>query len=182
MHARRATRLIDKLVREVVRAETQALEHATREARRIGDADPTHALRAVAAHAQTMQPRFATMVSSHGLALPRSKHGSRLAILRNFMTDHVTDAEHAFRSALMDLRHGVDVVQLLREVVHREELFGLIRWSDDWLGARRTLVARVEAQLPWFVEHETREIIVDEPHDPEADTLDVARSTAEPEP
>jgi hypothetical protein len=31
-------------------------------------------------------------------------------------------------------------------------LFGLIRWCDDWLGARRTLVARVEAQLSWFAD------------------------------
>ena len=52
--------------------------------------------------------------------------------------------------ALLDLRHGIDVVRVLREVARLDELFGLIRWCDDWLPARRALVARVEAQLAWF--------------------------------
>ncbi|HEU0031511.1 MAG TPA: hypothetical protein VFQ53_12820 [Kofleriaceae bacterium] len=47
----------------------------------------------------------------------------------------------------------MEIVKLLREVARRDILFGVIRWCDDWLGARRTLVARVEAQLPWFAEH-----------------------------
>jgi hypothetical protein len=62
------------------------------------------------------------------------------------------DPERAYRGALLDLRHGVDVVRVLRDVARLEELFALIRWCDDWLAARRTLVARVEAQLAWFAE------------------------------
>ena len=44
------------------------------------------------------------------------------------------------------------VMRVLRDVARLEELFALIRWCDDWLAARRTLVARVEAQLAWFAE------------------------------
>ena len=45
-------------------------------------------------------------------------------------------------------------MKLLGDLARRDMLFGLIRWSDDWLGARRTLVARAEAQLAWFAEQE----------------------------
>ena len=72
--------------------------------------------------------------------------------LRQLVTDRIHDAERAYRAALLDLRHGLDVVRVLREVARLEELFAVIRWCDDWLPARRTLVARVEAQLAWFAE------------------------------
>jgi hypothetical protein len=45
----------------------------------------------------------------------------------------------------------------MREVARLEELFALIRWCDDWLNARRTLVSRVEAQLAWFAEQPSAE-------------------------
>jgi hypothetical protein len=144
-------RLLDKLVRELARAETQAIEHGPREARRIGDVPPVVALLAVTDHARVMRPRFIAMVGGHDLELRRHALATTLAGLRHFV---VGDPERAFRSALLDLRHGIDVVRLMRETARHDLLFGLIRWCDDWLGARRTLVARVEAQLAWYAERE----------------------------
>ncbi|HSN25392.1 MAG TPA: hypothetical protein VLT45_03880 [Kofleriaceae bacterium] len=72
--------------------------------------------------------------------------------MRQLVTDRIQDPERAYRGALLDLRHGLDVVRVLRDVARLEELFALIRWCDDYLAARRTLVARVEAQLAWFAE------------------------------
>jgi hypothetical protein len=149
-------RLLDKLVRELARSETQAIEHGPREARRIGDVPPVAALRAVADHARAMRPRFIAMVGAHDLEIRRHALATTLAGLRHFV---VGDPERAFRSALLDLRHGIDVVRLTRETARHDMLFGLIRWCDDWLGARRTLVARVEAQLAWYAE---RELVVEE--------------------
>ena len=74
-----------------------------------------------------------------------------------------------FRGALLDLRHGIDVVRVLREVSRLEELFAVIRWCDDWLPARRTLVARVEAQLGWFAEQPAAVIAANSRDDREAD-------------
>jgi hypothetical protein len=141
--------LLDKLVREIARAETQAIEHAPREARRIGNAPPVIALRAVAEHAATMRPRFLAMAGGHEVPIKRAGIGVSFATLRQVVT---SDPERAFRTALLDLRHGVELVKLLRETARTEMLFGMIRWCDDWLGARRTLLARVEAQLAWYVE------------------------------
>jgi hypothetical protein len=164
-------RLLDKLVRELARSETQAIEHAAREARRIGDLPPVVALRAVAAHATAMRPRFVAMIGAHDLEIRRQGIASTLSALRHLV---VGDPARAFRSALLDLRHGIDLVRLLRETARADLLFGVIRWSDDWLGARRTLVARVEAQLAWYAERET---IESTPHVGEEDPWHVARTT-----
>lgn len=145
-------RLLDKLLRELARSELQTLEHPPREARRIGEAPPVLALRDVAVHALAMRPRFEQILAAHELAPARGGITSTLSTLRQIVTDRMHDAERAYRAALLDLRHGVDVVRVLREVARLEELFALIRWCDDWLPARRTLVARVEAQLEWFAE------------------------------
>ncbi|MDX2089965.1 MAG: hypothetical protein SFX73_19065 [Kofleriaceae bacterium] len=66
---------------------------------------------------------------------------------------------------LLELRHGIEVVKLLRESSRRDELFGVIRWCDDWLAARRTLVARAEAQLTWFAEVDEEAVLHPSTHD-----------------
>lgn len=152
-------RLLQRLIRETARSEAHALEHPAREAKRIGPMPPIEALQAVADHVTVMQQRFAMIFEGHDLEPHNSRRGiaSALASLRHLVVDRVVDPERAYRTALLDLRHGLEVVKLLREIARREMLFGLIRWSDDWLGARRTLVARVEAQLGWFAEQEALE-------------------------
>jgi hypothetical protein len=145
-------RLLDKLLRELLRSEAQAIEHPPREARRIGETSPVIALRDVAVHSLAMRPRLTLALEGHNLVAGRGGISATLSSLRHIVTDRIHDAERAYRAALLDLRHGVDVVRVLREVARLEELFGLIRWCDDWLAARRTLVARVEAQLAWFAD------------------------------
>ena len=145
-------RLLEKLLRELVRSEAQAIEHAPREAKHIDEATPVGALRDVAVHAISMRPRFMQVLDGHNLAASRGGISATLSTLRHLVTDRIHDAERAYRAALLDLRHGVDVVRVMREVARLEELFALIRWCDDWLAARRTLVARVEAQLGWFAD------------------------------
>ena len=145
-------RLLEKLLRELVRSEEQAVEHAPREARRIGETPPVDVLRDVAVHALSMKPRMLHVLDGHNLSAGRGGITATLATLRHLVTDRIHDAERAYRAALLDLRHGLDVVRVMREVARLEELFALIRWCDDWLPARRTLVARVEAQLSWFAD------------------------------
>jgi len=149
-------RLLDKLVRELLRAEAHAQEHPTHEARRLGDSPPVVALRAVADHAACLRPRLLHALDAHGLAT-RNTMVTTLTTLRHLVVDRMVDAERAFRGALLDLRHALDVVRVLRETSRLEGIFALIRWCDDWLPARRTLVARVEAQLAWFADQPTVE-------------------------
>ena len=152
-------RLLEKLIRETVRAEAQAMEAPEREGRRLGATPPIAALVDIADHAEQMQRRFETMLAGHELLLhlTRGALGSTLTSLRHLVVDRVVNGERAYRTTLLDLRHGVEVVKLLREITRRQMLFGLVRWCDDWLGARRTLVARAEAQLSWFADQESLE-------------------------
>jgi hypothetical protein len=152
-------RLVDKLVRELVRAEAQALEHPLRESRRIGESPPVTALREVAGHALAMKPRLAQALEGHDLVSSRRGISTTLSTLRQLVTDRIHDSERAYRTSLLDLRHCIEVVRVLRDVARLEQLFAVIRWCDDWLPARRTLVARVEAQLAWFA----AQSFIDEP-------------------
>jgi hypothetical protein len=140
-------RMLAKLLLEVGRAEDNAADHAAREERRIGDAPPVEALRDVADHATALRPRFERMVREYELT---PSYVAAVTPLRDLVLDRVTDPERAFRTALLDLRYGLDLVKLLRDTAWEDEVFGVLRWCDDWLGVRRTLVLRVEAQLPWF--------------------------------
>ncbi|HVK84103.1 MAG TPA: hypothetical protein VM513_08345 [Kofleriaceae bacterium] len=142
-------RLLDKLTREVLRVEGQVVDQPGREARRLGDVPPVAALRDIASHAAAMRSRFEAMVAGYGLVLHRFGVGA-LTTLRYIVLDRVVDAERSYRTALAELRHGIEVVKVLRDAARRDELFGMIRWCDDWSNARRTLVARAEAQLAWF--------------------------------
>jgi hypothetical protein len=171
-------RLLEKLLRELVRSETQTIEHAPREAKRIGETPPIEALRDVAVHVLAMRPRFTQVLQGHELVASRGGISATLSTLRHLVSDRMQDPERSYRAALLDLRHGVDVVRVLREVARLEELFALIRWCDDWLAARRTLVARVEAQLQWFAEQPAPPATVS--HDaPAAESVD---STVEASP
>src|SRR4051812_16770113 len=118
MHANATSdrrRLLDKLLRELVRSEAQAIEHAPREAKRIGETAPVQALRDVAAHALSMRPRFGQVLDGHSLAAGRGGISATLSTLRQLVTDRIHDADRAYRAALLDLRHGLDVVRVLRE-------------------------------------------------------------------
>ncbi len=140
-------RLLDKIVREVTRAELLAGEHGTRAVRRFGASAVAEALRDVASHANVERGRLIAMLHAHGVLLQRSTIQATLASLRTRVIDRGLDPAYALRAALLDLQHGIEAVQLLRQLARRDELFGLIRWCDDWLTARRTLVASVEAQV-----------------------------------
>jgi len=149
MHGTERGRLLEKLLRELVRAELFAVEHVEPQVMRLGECAPVDALREVANHALVMRTRFTLALEGHGLVVARGGLTQTLSTLRPLVGE---DEQRAYRGALLDFRHGMDVVRVMREVARLEELFALIRWCDDWLAARRTLVARVEAQLSWFVD------------------------------
>jgi hypothetical protein len=148
-HAPGGRRLLAMLIRELVRAEAQAITHAPREARRIGDAPPVDVLRQIADHALGMRARFERMLVGHGILPGRSRLGATLSTVR-YVVDANVDPERSFRTIIVDLRHGLDTAATLRDHARTAELFGVIRWCDDWLVTRRSLVMRAEAQLPWF--------------------------------
>jgi hypothetical protein len=163
LHARRRMhdspserrRLLDKLLRELVRCEARA-----RRVPALADSPPIAALRDVAAHADAMQARLQQALDGHGIAVRAHGWHARATPLRARVVERLfsprgpLDAERAFRTALLDLRHAIDVVAIAAKLSREDRVFAVVRWCDDWLEARRPLVARVEAQLSWFAERE----------------------------
>jgi hypothetical protein len=143
-------RLLEKLLRELVRVEDASIAASLREARRLGAVPPVESLRAIGNHATGMRRRFARVCEWHGLQAGRSSLQATFGAVRHLVTDRGHDPERAYRAALLGQRHALDVVAVLREVAMADRLFALIRWCDDWLGERRAHVARAQAQLAWF--------------------------------
>jgi hypothetical protein len=147
-------RVTHKLVRELVRAEDRACEHAERMSEQSPDSPPTKALRAIEGHVESMRGRLYYVSSGYGVSLARARIRSTLSQLRNRVVENLKDTARAYRFVIDDLREGLTLVQSLRGMSRADRLIGIVRWCDDWLDARRTLVLRAEAQLLWFEERE----------------------------
>jgi hypothetical protein len=147
MHAPRTR--YDHLVRAFLRAEVDTLELAERTSRRLGDVPPARALRAVAEHAVAGGDRLVHMLAGYGIA--RAPARSRMSKLTRWIAFRLVDPEHGYRDAADELKRGMELARQVRAMARTDGLFGLIRWCDDWLPARRLRVASVEAQQAWFV-------------------------------
>jgi hypothetical protein len=147
-------RVVHKLVRELVRAEDRACEHAERMIEQSPDSPPTKALTAITEHVESMRPRLYYVSSGYGVSVARARIRSTLSQLRNRVVENLKDTIRAYQFVIEDLQEGVELVTTLRGLARTDGLLGIVRWCDDWLAARRTLLLRAEAQLMWFEERE----------------------------
>jgi len=153
-------KLCRKLCRELAQSEQSAIVHPRREAKRLGDISPAHALLAIAAHAEELRPRFeALMVKRQpgGMKVGRA-FGRAFSAIRHAIADRVIDVERSYRGTLLGLRHGIDVTRLLREVALREHDTHLMRFCDEFLLDRLALIEGAEQALAWFAEQPARAI------------------------
>jgi hypothetical protein len=153
-------KLCTKLCRELAQSEHSAVVHPQREAKRLGDVSPAHALLAIAEHAKELRPRFeALMVKRQpkGMKIGRA-FGEMFSTIRQAIADRVIDAERSYRGTLLGLRHGIDVARLLREVALREHDTHLMRFCDEFLIERLALIEGAEQALAWFAEQPSRAI------------------------
>ena len=151
---RRRRELLESLFHELFQTETSATQHPVREARRLGAVPPAHALTCVAEHAARMKAELSELARACELPDSRAGRGigSMFSRVRHLVLDRFVDAERSYRGTLLGLRHGVDLVRLVREVADREGLDPLVEWCDDWLCARIPLVEAVAEQLAWFAD------------------------------
>jgi hypothetical protein len=70
--------------------------------------------------------------------------------LRQWFADHLIDEERSYRGTLLGMRHGVDLVLLIRHAARVQGDPGLEGWCTTWLTERVPLVDEVAAQLGWF--------------------------------
>jgi hypothetical protein len=149
--------LCNKLCRELAQSEESARLHPMREARRLGNVAPAAALRAIADHAAQLRPRFVALMERDqltGLRLGRSV-GKLFSALHYAFFVRVIDTERSFRGTLLGMRHGVDVVTMLRHVADASGRVGIGGFCTRWLEERVPLIAAVEHAMSWFAHHPT---------------------------
>jgi hypothetical protein len=148
-------KLLDTLVRELFQTERSAQRHGLIEADRLGLVPPAAALRSVARDAEVNLRELPVFCRKHGL--PASVGGTTLgvlfSVLRTSLGDRLLDKERSYRGTLLGMRHGVDLVRLLRSAARADKHKDLAVWCDAWLDRREPLVDEVAHHLAWFGRH-----------------------------
>lgn len=147
--------LVATLLPEAFQTEQSAASHCAREAERLGDASPSHAMLAIAEHATRTLRELTKLVELRGYGEPTGAAGiGRLfSNLRNFGTDLVLSSEKSYRATLLGLHHGIDTVMLLEDAAIANGDQGLADLCSKWLSERTSLVAEAERDLAWFAQN-----------------------------
>lgn len=147
-------RLLRHLSHELWQTEVSASQHCRREAERLGDTPPARALLAAAEHAEHVLEELPKVTDGRPLA----KSGIGMAIgkmfseVRDTIADKLLTSERSYRGTILGLRHGVDLVHLLRHAAASAHDEALVAFLDGWLRRREPLVGEIVAQLAWFAQ------------------------------
>jgi hypothetical protein len=147
--------LLTKLFRELFQAERSASRHPRQEADRLRDTRVAEPLRGVASHAERALGEIRELAARHDLPISRwgALVGSSLSLLRTTIVDRLVDQERSYRATLLGLRHGVDLVHLIRRIADASGMVEIGGYCTHWLEEREALVERATAALSWFAEH-----------------------------
>jgi hypothetical protein len=150
--------LCKSLWRELFQTEMSAVQHCRREAERHAGATPGLAMLDVARHASMVLEQLPVLAVQHELPVSTGglAMGAIFSELRQRVGDHFVDAERSYRGTLLGMRHGADVVRMLRHVAQEAGAPGLVTFCDTWLSVRLPLIGQAEDQLSWFAGHAER--------------------------
>jgi len=148
-------RLKEKLCRELSQSEQSAIAQPRREARRLGDVPPAHALLAISDHASAVRPRLDALIETRagvrGIELGKLV-GEVFSILRYAVFDRLIDTERSYRGTLLGVAHGADIVRMLAAIAARDGDGRLAMFCAEWLEERLALVERAQGELAWFAD------------------------------
>jgi glycine/D-amino acid oxidase-like deaminating enzyme/nitrite reductase/ring-hydroxylating ferredoxin subunit len=147
-------RLLRHLSHELWQTEVSASQHSRREAERLGDTPPARALLAAAEHADSVLAELPKLTQGRPLATSGigMAIGKMFSEVRDTIADKLLTSERSYRGTLLGLRHGIDVVHLLRKAAAKAQDETLTAFLDSWLRRREPIVEEVVAQLGWFAE------------------------------
>lgn len=147
--------LKEKLCRELSQSEQSAIAQPRREARRLGDVPPAHALLAISEHASAVRPRLDALFESRAGA-PGIRFGKIVgevfSVLRHAVFDRLIDTERSYRGTLLGVDHGADIVRMLAAIAARDGDEHLAMFCAEWLRDRLPLVERARRELAWFAD------------------------------
>ena len=157
--------LLRKLFRELTQTERSASRHGRREAGRYGSEPPAQALHAVAEHADRAQREIADLARRCDLGgnSVGALVGESLSLMRDLIVDQLVDAERSYRGTLLGIRHGTDLVDLIRRVADASGQVEIGGFCTRWLEERQPLVDQVAHELAWFARHPRRSARIHRP-------------------
>jgi hypothetical protein len=143
------------LGRELFQTEQSAASHCRREAARLPGTQPAGALMAISEHADRTLVELPALAVSHDMPVSGAARrvGRLFSITRQLVGDRLLRRERSYRGTLLGMRHGLDVVHMLRHLAEHAGDRALVSWCDAWLAVRCPLVQRAEEELRWFAEH-----------------------------
>jgi len=153
-HTETHRELLVSLFGELRQTERSAEVHCAREARRL-DGAPREALLAVSSHAAEINRQLPDLLRTESLpegGLGR-RIGSLLSTIREVVADRLIDRERSYRATLLGLRHGADVIRMIRHVADASGRVEIGGFCARWLHEREPLVGRVEHAMSWFSHH-----------------------------
>jgi hypothetical protein len=146
--------MLENLFLEFIQSERSAEIHPRREASRLGDSAPARALGSVTQHALSVRDELQAIARSRGIrAAAVRKIGDLFSVARQWFADAVMEEERSYRATLLGMRHGLDLVKLIRAAAESADDVSLAAWCTEWLGVREPLVEEVCNQLAWFGWH-----------------------------
>jgi hypothetical protein len=155
----RAT-LVESLLRELHQTERSCATHCRREAERFPGERPAYAMIHLAEHAEAVLNRM-TPLGKGGFGQKVAEGvGSFLSIFREAVLDRVVREERSYRGTLLGVRHGIDLVVLMRNAAISEKSDLLLEFADNWLDKRTVLWEEAVAALAWFDENPEKAMAV----------------------
>jgi len=147
--------MLETLFGELLQAEHSAELHGRREAKRLADSAPGAALSAIAAHAAGVNADLPQLATREKLPISRASRwtGAALSYARAAVIDRLVEHERSYRTTLLGLRHGIDVVRMLQHVADASGRVELGGFCARWLEQREPLVGKVEQAMTWFAHH-----------------------------
>jgi hypothetical protein len=146
--------LLDRLFRELLETEQSTAVHAAREARRLTGA-PAEAMAALCDHAEATSRALVDFARNE--RLPERPGGRAVvrivAAVRRAIADRLVDRERSYRGTLLEIRHGVDVVRMLRHVADASGRVDIGGFCTRWLDEREPLITAAEHAMNWFSHH-----------------------------
>ena len=148
--------LSKKLLGEAAQTERSAARHCRIEAERLPDTGPGRAMHAVCTHAEREEPKVHRLAEERGVAASKigAAIGNAFSVGRDQVTDLLLTCEQSYRGTLLGMRHGRDLVDLMRLAAATEHDAALEAWATAWLAAREPLLAAAAAELRWFAENQ----------------------------
>lgn len=145
-----------KLLGELGQTERSAARHCGIEADRLKGSPPGAAMQAVSDQAKGLEKEIdrlceARDVKAHTIG---AAIGNLFSIGRDQVADLMLRSEQSYRGTLLGMRHGRDLVELLRLASTHEGDAELAAWCKQWLVAREPLIAACSTALSWFAEHQ----------------------------